>query len=91
MKPVPALSLLALCAGLGGCASHYDARFGDAVRQATAAQVLNPDAGRDGGQAKLALDGQAASKAVARYRNSFAEPPPTFTILGLGAQGSSAR
>jgi hypothetical protein len=78
-------------AALSGCASHYDARFGDAVRQAQAAQVLNPQAGRDGGHAKLALDGQAAVNAVVRYRASFSEPPPAFTIIGLGTQGSSAR
>ncbi|RSZ55434.1 hypothetical protein HF313_04580 [Massilia atriviolacea] len=85
-----ALALLALLILLAGCASapRYDARFGDAVRQARSAMTIDPQAG---GKAPLpsGIDGQAAREAMARYQDSFKTPPPVVTVINAG--GPAAR
>ncbi|MFM1991884.1 MAG: hypothetical protein RJA99_4841 [Pseudomonadota bacterium] len=70
---------------LAGCAAtpRYDATFGEAVRQARALQVLNPDAGRDG-DTLPGIDGRAGRAAVERYQSSFKDPVPTFEVLNIG-------
>jgi type IV pilus biogenesis protein CpaD/CtpE len=77
----------AIAAALSGCAAtqapQTDARFGDSVRSAIAAQTLNPNAGAKPG-GPTATDAQAAVNALKRYRDGFKEPPPSFTILGIG-------
>lgn len=82
MKTLVALSVLA---ALAGCANsptpNYDQRFGDAVRQARQAQVINPA----GGPAPAAgLDGSAAAEAVGRYHESFKAPPPVVNVINIG-------
>jgi hypothetical protein len=81
--------LLAGCAGLPPVETReYDARFGDAVRQARAQQTLNPDAGRSADPV-AGIDGVAAQHTIEQYHKSFSEPPPTFNILGIGGSAVS--
>ena len=83
--------LTVLAVALAGCEATgpYDARFGDAVRQAAALQTLRPNApasARD-----LTMDGETAVSAVQRHRGTFKEPPPTFQTLGIGGSGGGGR
>lgn len=78
---------------LAGCAisptPNYDARFGDAVRQARQAQALNP---QPSAKAAQGMDGMAAKAASDRYVNSFKSPPPPVNVINIGgsiATGSS--
>jgi hypothetical protein len=83
---VPLLSALALLAGCGTTSTpNYDARFGDAVRQARAAQTLNPTAAANPDPA-LGLDGRAAREAHQRYQESFKTPPPVVNVINIGGQ-----
>lgn len=70
---------------LAGCAvsptPHYDARFGDAVRQARQAQTLNPQPSSTAAQG---IDGMAAKAASDRYVNSFKSPPPPVNVINIG-------
>ncbi|NHZ88264.1 hypothetical protein F2P45_04375 [Massilia sp. CCM 8733] len=77
-------------AALAGCASApaYDARFGDAVRQARSAMTADPQAGARLDRA-AGIDGQAAREAMARYHDSFKTPPPVITVINAG--GPAAR
>lgn len=84
----------ALCVCLlAGCTTstpQYDARFGESVRQAKAAMIINPDAGATTDQA-TGMDGQASNEAMMRYHESFKNPPPAVNVIniggGLGAGG----
>lgn len=72
---------------LTGCASStpvLDASFGQAVREARAAQTLNPKASAENTQPALGIDGKAASEAQKRYVDSFKAPPKTFEIINIG-------
>lgn len=83
------LSTLVLVALLGGCTSYsqvtpnYDAKFGDAVRQARLQMTINPNAGRNPDQA-LGLDGVAARDALLLYQGSFQAPPPVTNVINIG-------
>lgn len=87
------LPFVLACALLAGCASstpNYDARFGDAVRQARQAQTLNPNAATTpvpiGG-----LDGRTAREAAERYHETFKSPPPVVNVINIGGgTGNSA-
>lgn len=84
------LTVLAVLALLSACSTtpRYDARFGDAVREARAAMTINPDAPANPDPA-AGIDGQAASQAVARYQDSFKAPPPVVNVINVGAAGAS--
>ncbi|MBO9537639.1 hypothetical protein [Herbaspirillum sp.] len=91
-KIVPSLFIL-LLAGCATSTPDYDARFGDAVRQAKAKMIINPNAGANPDQA-AGLDGQAAAEAMGRYHDSFKTPPPATNVIniggGLGANNAGA-
>lgn len=78
---------IALLLMLGGCAGsptpNYDARFGDAVRQARQMMILNPAAGPAAVPA-AGMDGRAATEAVGRYHDSFKAPPPVVNVINIG-------
>lgn len=88
-KLLPALASAILC----GCASsptpNYDARFGDAVRQARQAMVLNPAAPTQ--DRILGMDGIAAKEAAGRYHESFKSPPPVVNVINIGGQVGGGR
>ena len=81
------LSLLLLPAVLTGCAAsvtpNYDARFGTALRNALAMQVINPDAGRNG-DAATGMDGTASRASIVLYQGTFKEPPPVVNVINIG-------
>lgn len=77
----------ASCAALlTACASTtpvLDANFGNAVRQARAAQTLNPNASANRDPV-LGIDGKAGAAAQDRYQESFKSPPKTFEVINIG-------
>lgn len=80
------LMLLATAALTAGCASttpQLDAKFGDAVRAARAAQTINPQ-GSAGRAPVTGLDGMAGATAIDRYHDSFKTPPKTFEVMNIG-------
>lgn len=72
---------------LAGCAAsstpRYDMRFGDAVRAARQAMILNPNAAREPGPAP-GLEGTRAREAMGRYDDSFKAPPPVVNVINIG-------
>ena len=86
----PIFCTLLSLALLAGCASapRYDARFGDAVRQARLAMTVDPQAGSRPDPV-AGIDGRAAHDAMVRYQDSFKTPPPVVTVINVG--GASAR
>ena len=89
-KPL-ALLVLAL---LGGCAAsttpNYDARFGDAVREARQRMTLNPNASANP-DPMAGMDGRAAREAVGRYQESFKAPPPVVNVINIGGSASAGQ
>lgn len=79
------LLALATLAILAGCSTmpNYDARFGDAVRQARLAMTINPNASSNPDPV-AGMDGQAAREAIARYQESFKAPPPVVNVINIG-------
>lgn len=76
----------AALAVLAGCASttpNYDARFGDAVRDARTAMAINAKAAANQDPAS-GIDGQAAKDAVDRYHDTFKAPPPVVNVINIG-------
>ncbi|RJG25028.1 hypothetical protein [Massilia cavernae] len=70
------LLLLALAAGVAGCAEttpRWDLGFGTTVRSAFAAQVINPAAARNVNPA-AGVDGHAARAAHERYERANTQP-----------------
>ena len=92
MKPIlPALcAICAACAALAGCANaspEWDARFGDAVRQSRASQVLDPAA--PGRNVPMVVDSKATAGAQTNYATSYGyavkeAKPPALTVTPNG-------
>ena len=81
-----ALTAAACAALLSACVSTtpvLDANFGKAVRQARAAQTLNPNASANRDPV-LGIDGKAGAAAQERYQESFQAPPKTFEVINSG-------
>ena len=78
---------LALMLLLGTGCSHvtpnYDARFGDAVRDAKRKMTINPDAGRDGNPV-AGMDGRSARESMVQYHESYKTPPPAVNVINIG-------
>jgi hypothetical protein len=83
MNKITFISLAGLLVGCTSVSPQYDAKFGDAVRTARQAQVLNPTAPPNGDPA-LGIDGKAAVNALDRYQDSFKTPPKTFEVINIG-------
>jgi hypothetical protein len=87
------MSALLTAAALGGCAilpapaPQVDNLFGSSVRHSLAAQTARPDAGKRPLE-PAQFDAQSAVAALAKHRESFKSPPPTFNVIGVtsGAQ-----
>ena len=82
--------LIPICVSLfSGCASYsaqmpnYDARFGNAVREARLNMTINPEAGKNPDQA-IGMDGISAREAVVLYQGTFKTPPPVTNIINIG-------
>lgn len=83
MNKITLTLLLGLVVGCASVSPNYDAKFGNAVRAARQAQILNPGAPANADQA-LGLDGRAAVQALDRYQDSFKAPPKTFEVINIG-------
>ena len=88
------IALVLLLAPLGGCVSsptpHYDARFGDAVRQGRQLMIINPAAGTAAAPV-AGMDGKAAAEAITRYQDSFKAPPPVVNVINIGGSVGGGR
>jgi type IV pilus biogenesis protein CpaD/CtpE len=78
------------CAYMTGAAPEWESRFGDASRQMTAAQVIDPQAPARNKDIQ-GVDGKAAAGVVRAYAESYGygvkEPkPPALTLTTTGAQ-----
>jgi hypothetical protein len=79
----PALALLGLLAGCSTVTPHYDARYGDAVRNARHSMAIDPEAGKKPDPV-VGLDGKAARESMNRYEHSFKQPPPVVNVINIG-------
>jgi hypothetical protein len=77
------IPLLALIAGCSTTTPNYDARFGEALREAKLKMTINPDAGSNPDQA-AGLDGKAAREAITLYQGTFKAPPPAVNVINIG-------
>lgn len=68
-----------------GCSTtpNYDAKFGDAVREARMQMTIKPDAGKNPDQV-VGMDGKSATEAVTRYQGTFKAPPPVTNVINIG-------
>ena len=84
-------SACAVLAILAGCSTtpNYDARFGDAVRQARMAMTINPNASANPDQVD-GIDGQAAREAFMRYQDTYKQPPPVVNVINIGGSSTGA-
>ena len=82
MHKFTCFAALALVAGCTTSSPNYDARFGDAVRQARLAMTLNP--GPPSTDLVAGIDGPAAREAMVRYQDSFKAPPPVVNVINIG-------
>jgi hypothetical protein len=82
--------LLCLAMGCSTATPNYDARFGEAVRQARHAMTINPDAGKNA-DAATGMDGKAATHAMTQYENSFKAPPPVVNVINIGGNIGSSK
>jgi uncharacterized protein YceK len=84
MNKFTGLIVLAL---LGGCASsitpNYDAKFGDAVREARMKMTINPGAGTNPDQV-LGMDGKSARETIILYQGTYKAPPPAVNVINIG-------
>ncbi len=76
-------AIVAGCANAPSSTPNYDAKFGDAVRQARSQMLLNPNAATS--QDPMAgIDGRAAREAVILYQDTFKAPPPVVNVINIG-------
>lgn len=87
-----AISGALVAAVLAGCSTtpNYDAKFGDAVREARLKMTINPEAGLKEDPV-AGMDGKSAKEAVTRYQNSFKAPPPVTNVINIGGAVSSGK
>lgn len=90
MKTITLLLGAALLAGCAGTTPTYDARHGDAVRQARLAMTIDPGAGASG-DTVAGLDGRAAHEAIGQYVDSFKAPPPVVNVINIGGAAGSGK
>ena len=74
---------LALLAGCAPVTPKYDAKFGDAVREAKRKMTINPDAGKNPDQV-LGMDGKSARESILLYQGTYKAPPPVTNVINIG-------
>lgn len=86
-----AIFVVLLLAGCAASSPVFDRAFGQATRDALAAQIADVGAAeRNAGQVVFGLDGPAAVEAVNRYQKSGAEPPAPQNVFAIGLGGEAA-
>lgn len=83
MKTLAPALLLCLLAGCSTTTPNYDARFGDAVREAKRNMTINPDAGKNPDPV-AGMDGKSARESVILYQDTFKAPPPAVNVINIG-------
>ena len=86
MNKLATALLLTGLASLTGCASvtpNYDAKFGNAVREAKLRMTINPDAGKNPDQVR-GMDGKAAAETIILYQGTYKAPPPAVNVINIG-------
>ena len=84
MQKIYIALVLALLAGCAGTATpNYDAKFGNAVRQARQLMIINPNAGTNP-DPMAGMDGKTANEALGRYHDSYKAPPPVVNVINIG-------
>lgn len=86
MKTSLILSAAVTALSLGGCMSttpYWDSRFGEAVRNTTAQQIINPDASLNPDPV-TGIDGKAAAGAMGEYHKGFTAPEPEQSVFTIG-------
>ena len=92
IKLATALILTSL-ASLTGCASvtpNYDAKFGNAVREAKLRMTINRNAGQNPDQVN-GMDGKAAAEAITLYQGTYKSPPPAVNVINIGGNIGGGR
>jgi len=82
------ITVALVCVLGAGCSSvtpNYDARFGDAVRDAKRKMTINPNAGKNNDPV-TGMDGRAARDAMNQYHESYKTPPPAVNVINIGGQ-----
>ncbi len=92
MKNIKQMFAPFILIALAGCSTtpDYDARFGDAVREAKVAMIVNPDAGKNTDQA-FGMDGKSAHDAILLYQGTFKAPPPVTNVINIGGGAGSGK
>ncbi len=75
--------VLSLIAGCATPTPHYDARFGDAVREAKLKMTIDPYAGSEP-DAVLGMDGRTARESIILYQDTYKAPPPAVNVINIG-------
>ncbi len=75
--------LLGLMAGCASVTPNYDAKFGDAVREAKHEMTINPSAGKNPDQV-AGVDGKAGKNTIILYQDTFKAPPPVVNVINIG-------
>ena len=83
MRKTDIAVLLTLLTGCASVTPNYDARFGDAVREARLNMTINPEAGKNTDRA-IGMDGISAREAVVLYQGTFKAPPPVVNVINIG-------
>ncbi|VTU22020.1 hypothetical protein H6CHR_01706 [Variovorax sp. PBL-H6] len=81
-KLAPTL-LLCLVAGCSSTTPNYDARFGDAVRDAKRNMTINPAAGKTADPV-TGMDGVSARESMLLYQGTYRAPPPAVNVINIG-------
>ena len=93
MNKLATALLLTGLASLAGCASvtpNYDAKFGNAVREAKLRMTINPDAGKNPDQVS-GMDGKAAAETIILYQGTYKAPPPAVNVINIGGNIGGGR
>jgi len=83
MTKIAIALLIGLVAGCSSVTPHYDARFGDAVREAKRKMIINPDAGKNPDPV-AGMDGKAARETIILYQGTYKTPPPVVNVINIG-------
>ena len=75
--------MLTVLAGCSTVTPQYDARFGNAVREAKLKMTINPNAGKNPDQV-LGMDGKSSRETMILYQNTYKDPPPPVNVINIG-------
>ena len=83
-----ALAAVLSAAGCAAPTTAVDSHFGQALTNARAAQVVDPDA-PSRARPPARTDGQASKSSIDRYQKSFDAPPAPVNVLNIGIGSGS--